>query len=378
LINEQGQERRILIYRVGHLGDTIIALPALWAIRRRFPHAHIALLSNSYVLGTRVSPDFVLPRDGLIDEWLTYPSDDRNGNRMNLLRLLFSVRKGKFDTLAYLAPRLRRPRDVRRDLAFFRVAGIRRVLGNSGFETLPLAENGKLPTVAHEADHLLQRLALSGVSILENGAAKIDLGLTSEEHTSANAWLRQQTPGYSIGTRLIGFGPGSKWPSKIWPEERFIEVGRRLIQERDVYPLVLGGPEDRELADRLISAWGRGASAAGVLSPRQAAAALSRCAMYVGNDTGTMHLAAAVGTPCVAIMAAQDWPGRWEPYGKGHTVLRRNVPCAGCMLKVCAAEGMRCLKEISVEEVMQACEGVLSAKSEAQRAETAFLISDSP
>jgi len=378
LINEQGQERCILIYRVGHLGDTIIALPSLWAIRRNFPRAHLALLSNSYVLGTRVSPDLVLPQNGLIDEWLTYPSDDRNGNRMSLLRLLFSLRKGKFDTLVYLAPRMRRPRDVRRDLAFFRVAGIRNVLGAIGFEKLPSAQDDKLPTVEHEADHLLQRLALSGISISQNGAAKIDLELTSEEHTSADTWLRQQAPGYSIGTSFIGFCPGSKWPSKVWPEERFTEVGRRLIQERDVYPIVLGGPEDRELADRLISAWGRGASAAGVLSPRQAAAALSRCAMYVGNDTGTMHLAAAVGTPCVAIMAAQDWPGRWEPYGKGHTVLRRNVPCAGCMLKVCVAEGMRCLKEISVEEVVQACESVLSAKSEAQRAETAFLISDSP
>src|SRR5207247_1066866 len=147
-------------------------------------------------------------------------------NRVSLLRLLFSLRKGKFDTLVYLAPRLRRPRDVRRDLAFFRVAGIRRVLGNSGFETLPLAENGKLPTVAHEADHLLQRLALSGVSIPENVAAKIDLGLTSDEHTSSDTWLRQQTPGYPIGTSLIGFGPGSKWPSKVWPEEGFTGVGR--------------------------------------------------------------------------------------------------------------------------------------------------------
>ena len=63
-----------------------------------------------------------------------------------------------------------------------------------------------------------------------------------------------------------------------------------------------------------------------------------------------MHLAAAVGTPCVAIMSALDWPGRWVPYGQGHIVLRRSVPCEGCLLKVCDKEGMRCLKEIEIDE----------------------------
>jgi ADP-heptose:LPS heptosyltransferase len=187
--------------------------------------------------------------------------------------------------------------------------------------------------------------------------------LTSEEQSDGERWLHDQLIGYTA-TDLVGFGPGSKWPSKIWPEERFAAVGRRLIQEKNAYPLVFGGLEDRELANRLILGWGRGSNAAGVLPPRQAAAALARCAMYVGNDTGTMHLAAAVSTPCVAIMSAQDWPGRWNPCGDGHTVLRKQVRCEGCMLQVCELEGLRCLKEIAVDEVVNACIQILDRRRE--------------
>jgi ADP-heptose:LPS heptosyltransferase len=86
---------------------------------------------------------------------------------------------------------------------------------------------------------------------------------------------------------------------------------------------------------------------------------LERCALYVGNDTGTMHLAASVGTPCVAIFSARDNPGKWEPTGPGHIVLRHEVPCAGCMLETCVDNDLECLKAISVDEVLAAIGGRL-------------------
>jgi ADP-heptose:LPS heptosyltransferase len=361
-VSTEKPPNRVLIYRVGHLGDTVIALPALQATRQTFGTAHIALLGNAYVGKDRVTARDVLPK-GLIDEWLTYPSNDGRTNPVDMTRLLTFLRAHRFDLLVYLAPRLRRSFEVKRDLAFFRLAGIRSVIGQTGFEYLREKRSGEsLSTVEHEADHLLHRLSLSGIAVPPR-KPNIDLMLTSEEQGDGERWLHDQLIGYAA-TDLVGFGAGSKWPSKIWPEERFAEVGRRLIQEKNVYPLVFGGPEDRELANRLILDWGRGSNAAGVLPPRQAAAALSRCAMYVGNDTGTMHLAAAVSRPCVAIMSAQDWPGRWDPYGEGHTVLRKQVPCEGCMLQICEHEGLRCLKEIGVDEVVDACIQMLDRRRE--------------
>ena len=360
--------RRILIFRVGHLGDTVIALPALWAIKRKFPRAHIALLSNLYTEAERIGPGNLIPRAGLIDEWITYPSNDERSGIVNMARLLATLRQKRFDTLVYLAPRIRSSRDIRRDHLFFRLAGIRKLIADRGFDPMPQRTNGHpLQSVEHEADHLLHRLSLSGVSIPSRGETKMDLALTEGESREANVWLSDNVPLFGSGP-LVGFGPGSKWQSKVWPEERFVEAGNRLIQKHSIYPIVFGGAEDRTLGERLIWAWGRGANAAGELPVRQAAAALAQCRFYVGNDTGTMHIAAAVETPCVAIMSALDWPGHWNPYGAGHTVLRRSVPCEGCLLKVCERERMRCLKEITVEDVVNACERMLSAKSEGVRA----------
>jgi ADP-heptose:LPS heptosyltransferase len=350
---------RLLIYRVGHLGDTIIALPALRAIRQRFPTAHITLLSNRQGQSGAVGPTQVIPNNGLVNEWLTYQSDDERSGFLNLSRLLMRLRRRCFDTLIYLAPRIRRPQDVRRDLVFFRLAGIRKVIGSRGFVPLPSKDqSGTLPSVEHEADHLLQRLSLDGLAVPEAGQASLDLELTDAEIMEGRSWVDRNCPKTSH-TAIVAFGPGSKWPSKIWPEDSFAGLGTKLIESLEIFPVVFGGREDIELGNRLIKAWGRGANAAGVLSVRFAAAALSHALIYVGNDTGTMHLAAAVGTPCVAIVSAQDWPGHWRPYGNGHSVLRRSVPCEGCLLEVCVNEDLRCLKEISVDDVASACERLL-------------------
>lgn len=345
--------QRIIVFRIGQIGDTVIALPAFWAVRRQFPQAHLTLLSDAQQSSSLMLARSVLPESGLFDSWLNYPSAGAGASLPALLRLLPVLRQGRYDLLVYLAPRLRSPRQVRRDLLFFRAAGIRRFAGHQGFEPLPArAEGAPLPLLQHEADHLLSRLARAGLPVPPAGAGTMDLALSPAELAAADAWLAER--GLLDGRTLVGFCPGSKWASKLWPEERYQELGRRLTRELGIYPILFGGAADQPIAERLLTAWGTGQSAAGALNVRQAAAALKRCALYVGNDTGTMHLAAAVGTPCVTPFSAQDWPGRWYPYGTGHTVLRRAVPCEGCLQPVCPVNGLRCLTEISPDAVFAA------------------------
>jgi len=351
------QPRRVLVFRIGELGDALIALPALNAIRQTFPDAHISLLSNTDRQNRHITPNQILPK-GVIDEWVSYRSRDFRSTLADRLSLLKRLRRERYDLLIYLAPHIRAKRDVRRDLFFFRRAGISKVIGTKGFQALPPRANGRLPAVAHETDLLLHRLSLDGIESPPMGKAKFELDLTTEEEETTNLWLEKEFANVQVNY-IIGFGPGSKWPSKIWPEDRFLDLGRQLVQHLNIFPIVFGGLDDQALGDRLISAWGQGANAAGALSVRQAAIALRECDAYVGNDTGTMHLAAAVGTRCVAIMAAIDWPGHWSPYGQGHLVLRRTVPCEGCLLRVCEREGMKCLKEIGVDDVFHACCQVL-------------------
>lgn len=363
--------KRILIYRIGQLGDTIIALPALWALRKHFPSAQLCMLVDRHPDAHYVMPGQALPRDRLIDDWIEYPTSIITGVQPKLMvEIMFDLRRRRFDTMVYLVPRGRQPWRVWRDLAFFRLAGIRNFIGHEGRKSLPPKVEGRpLPLVEHEADNLLTRLSLSGIPVPLPGKGCMELCLTNEEQEQVACWMTDR-----IGKRfnqlpLIGIGPGSKWPSKVWPVERFAELGQRLIAQLGVYPIIFGSSEEYDLGERLVAQWGRGANAAGQLGVRQAAAVLKACRLYVGNDTGTMHLAAAVGVPCVGIFAAIDWPGRWYPYGAKHIVLRRSVPCEGCLLRICIDEEMRCLKLVSVDDVFVACQqvwrsaGMLSGQS---------------
>lgn len=356
--------RRILIYRTGSIGDTVIALPALWAIRRGFPNAHVALLSNALEDRNYASARSVLPQEGLIDEWLTYPTrDGRTTASRRTLQLLIELRRQHFDTLVYLAPRGRNRMDVWRDLVFYYIAGMRRFVGHRGIDRLPQRVFGQpQPAMEHEADHLVRRLELSRIPVVPISDRRMDMAITASESEQVREWLAAQ-PGRGFdGKLLIGIGAGSNWSSKTWPEERYGQLGQRLIHELDVFPVLLGGPNDIARNERLIARWGRGANAAGQLTVRQAAAVLAKCRLYVGNDTGTMHMAAAVETRCVVAFSAQDWPGRWYPYGKGHVVLRHAVPCAGCMLRECDRE-LQCLTLIEVDDVFEACRKVLATWS---------------
>lgn len=352
--------KRILIFRIGQLGDTLVALPALWAIRRHFPSARLTFLSGAPSHHSWVTPEAILP-PGLIDDWLTYRASESGTGVLHGLRLITRLRRERFDLLIYLAPTRASQRSVRRDLLCFGLAGIRRAAGHRHLVPLPVKTSGQaLMPVIREADHLLQRIGADGIPVPELGHGCMDLQLTDSERGAADRWLADHdaTPGRRA---LVAIGPGSKWPSKIWPESRFVQLGQRLINDDVILPIVFGGSDDAALGARLVALWGVGVVAAGELSLRESAAAMSRCRLYVGNDTGTMHLAAAVDVKCVVPFSAQDWPGRWYPYGQGHIVIRRTVPCEACKLRVCD-RNLVCLTEIGVDEVTDACRRILHSQ----------------
>jgi ADP-heptose:LPS heptosyltransferase len=208
--------------------------------------------------------------------------------------------------------------------------------------------------VMPETDALLARLAVDGVDVPPLGKARVDLRLQEEENAVAEEWLRKRGLGSKGEKGWFAVCPGSKWASKLWPKEHYAELGLRLVRDLGLIPVVVGGKEDRALAGELLAHWGGGHCAAGEMGVRESAALMKHAAFYVGNDTGAMHLAAAVGTLCVGIFSAQDWPGRWGPYGAGHSVLRTHAACAGCMSAECPNDVL-CLRQISVNEVFDAC-----------------------
>jgi ADP-heptose:LPS heptosyltransferase len=354
--------KKILVFRTGQLGDTLACLPALWVIREYFHKAHITILYDFNVGKKFVQVSQVLENSGVADSFLSYRRDDSLLGKLlalpRLLALLLRLRVQGFDTLVYLVPSTRESLRAKRDILFFRLAGIRNTIATDGFEPLPQkVECCPLPVVSQESERLLSRLAKSGIPIPAPGCGRMDLNIKKDEKIFVDQWLKNQPS--DGGRRWLAVGPGSKMPVKIWSAERYAEVVGRLIGEYDIWPVVFGGPEDKMLGESLVRQWGRGYVAAGSLNVRKAVAAMERCVFYLGNDTGTMHMAVAAGLKCVAIFSSRQHPGIWYPYGKGHIVLRTPVSCEGCKLVECIKFKKKCILSISTDEVYLACKKIL-------------------
>ena len=352
---------RVLVFRIGSLGDTLVSLPAMWRARTEFPAAEFVLMCDQHPGKQYVLASDLLRGAGIFDAFMTYPvlTGSRVARAWETARLAMTLRRRRFDVLVYLAPSRRQPHQVARDRRFFKLCGIRRIIGIDGpFYDLDRPPERPMQTLPSEADLLMERLTRSGLDVGPKEGWRFDLALNANDEAVVDQWV-QQNPQVAPA-RWVGVGPGSKMPAKIWPKERYGEVLRQLFREYGLVPVIFGGGEDVDAGNWIVDYVGHGAVAAGQLGLRASAAGLGRCELYLGNDTGTMHLAASAGTPCVALFSARSYPGLWYPNGPSHTVLRRQVTCEGCELVTCDIEKTRCLTEIGVSEVVNACRDTLS------------------
>ncbi len=341
-------KKTILVFRTGQLGDTLVAMPAIQAIRNKYPHHSMVLLtdrhpdSNGYVS----SWDMLGPT-GWFDDVLFYtPAGGPKGMLEVVMSLTGKLRRLSAEYVFNLSHE-RTPWQNKRDRFFFRhMVGVPNYQGNGAFKCSKNPD-GSLPNVEPEW-HRLLRIAGG-----EKGPA-FHLPIPDIERKQLRGIVEAE--GISTTRKLLAIGPGSKMPAKMWPKERFAELGKRLQQAyQDMELLVLGGKNDKEFGDELCKEWGeRSHNLAGRLSIYGSAAILEHCVGFIGNDTGAMHLAGMMGKPCIALFSARNNPGKWEPYGKGHIIFRREIECSGCMLEICKEHQNKCLKIITVDEVFEA------------------------
>lgn len=349
--------RSLLVFRTGHLGDAVLSVPAVRAIKAGFPQHDLVLLTTQHGDKKLVSPWHVLGPTGLFDDVIFHnPLQLDPTGMLDLFRVVSKIRKYRPEMLFWL--REVPWNHVTRDLFLFRIlCGIPKVFGldaSAGGSNSSSTHDGLLPRLPSEADRMLAVVSRAGINIPPPGHASFGLPISkADEDKLDRIWGFAQIP---AGNPVIALGPVSKMPAKRWPVERFIEVAKRVAEAFPEYRMiVVGGAGDRHVGILLEQAVGEQVlNLAGELSVMESAEALRRCRLYIGNDTGIMHLAAAVGTPCVALFSARDFPGRWDPYGPNHIVLRRTPPCSGCFLTVCKDHDMECLKEISADEVTTA------------------------
>ncbi len=347
--------QRVLIYRLGSLGDTLVAMPALHLIAQRFPNADRRLLTNVPVHAKAPPAAAILGSSGLVEAYFRYTVGTRSPG--DLLRLWWQLLRWRPDVLIYLGA-ARGTRSARRDAAFFRFCGIRRQIGVPVTEAMQANQWIKSGGYFEpEAQRLVRNLAELGPIDLADPAVW-DLHLSPAEHARAAEAL---TP---AGTRpILAVGVGTKVQAKDWGQGNWQSLLRELAGRYGDHALVLlGAPEEAAASEFAAHPWrahGPVLNLCGLLTPRESAAVLARARVLLGHDSGPMHLAAAVQTPCVAVFAARNKPRVWFPFGPQHRILYHRVSCWGCGLETCIVEQKRCLTSIAVDEVRDAVRSVL-------------------
>ena len=349
---------RALVYRPGSLGDTLVSLPAVEQIRRQYPRHRLTLLTERESRG-RVSAWTILKETGWFDDVHFYVVKAAAAReRWHNLTLAMRLRAVGYDDILSLAP----PRTVRQlrvdSLIFRHLVGGRRY---HAARSAAWPVSGRAD-VEHEGLRLLR--------IVDPAATADRLGdcrLAVPETERAMGLGLLQNLGIGPDQVLVGVAPGSGRSSTTWPAERFAAVGGALLQQfQNVVLLAIGGSSERPLCDQLCAAWGpRSHNLAGRLSVFGSASILSRCATLIGNDSGTTHLAAMVGIPCVAIFSARNAPGQWQPLGPHHIVLEERPECAGCMLDDCVHERNKCLTRIQADPVVRGAASLIELRGAA-------------
>jgi len=386
--------RRVLVYRLGSLGDMLVALPALHLVARAFPEAERRMLTNVPVSSKGPAAAAILEGSGLVQGYMRYEVGTRSVRE--LLGVWWQIVRWRPQVIVYLAA-ARGVRAAQRDEAFFRLCGVRRILG------VPLTEgmqrnyygaatggkdhamgDGHLEPEAARLARCIGGLAAVG-DIADPGRlnepASWDLHLSAGEVIAADsailAVLPNWAPAGSVWDRderykeaAIAVSVGTKVQAKDWGRDNWRDLlGKIAAEFPERVLLLLGASEESDASEFAAEGWranggGPVVNLCGRLTPRESAAAIARARLFVGHDSGPMHLAAAVGTPVVAIFAARNIPRQWFPFGKQHRVVYHRVECWGCGLETCIEQQKKCLMSITVDEVVQVVRSQLSALSE--------------
>jgi len=308
---------RIVIFRLGSLGDTVVALPCFHLIQRAFPDAERIVLTNVPVSSKAAPLEAILREGGLIHRAITYPGGVRDPR--TLVRLARELRTQRATTLVYLAPS-RGLRAAWRDVGYFRSSGFKRIIGAPLTRDLLRNRVDGHGMVERESERLARTLAELGQIDLSD-RTWWDLLLTDRERSDGTAALA------ALGGRpFVAINTGGKAVENDWGEHNWAAVLRGLSAElRDHAIVFVGASEDSERAERLGQEWTGGPvfDLCGRIAPRVSAAALTPASVFIGHDSGPLHLADAVGTPAVGLFGDYNRPRKWHPSGETTEILHR-------------------------------------------------------
>ena len=331
---------RILIVRLSAIGDVVHGLPVLNALRDAVPQAHLAWLvegrAADLLRGHRALDELiVVPR-----RWLKSPSE--------VWKLWRRLRASRFDVSIDL-------QGLSKSALAARLSGARRRLGFAGVDGREISRWLNSELVLPTAEHVIDRnLELMGPFINGPRVARFDL----PESPADAAFARQVRSELGLTGSYAVINPGAGWPSKLWPPDRFAAVARHLGQARSLGTLVVwGGEQERTWAGEIVAASAGHARLAPPTTLCQLASLVRGARLFVGSDTGPLHIAVAVGTPCVGLFGPM--PARRNgPYGPQHIAVQQ--VCLTGTSRERRTAGPESMLAISVAHATAACDELLS------------------
>lgn len=329
---------KILILVPNWVGDAILSIPAMAAIKKRFNDASITILARSLMselfkyepyINEIVVNDFQGMHKGITGKW----------------KLINTLKVKEFG-LAILFPN---------SLSSGLISYLSNIPFRCGYPTdgrgLLINIKAKAPDKGHMIDYYAGVLRPLGIEDLDK---RIHLNITEEENERAHRTFREK--GIDSDRPVIGINPGATYgTAKRWYPERFAALSDKIAKNYGANIILFGGKDERAVGEKIAGMTKeRVIVLSGETTIREAAALIGNCNLFITNDSGLMHVAAAVGAPVVAIFGPTD-PTSTSPYGENHIIVRKEVECSPCLKRECPTDH-RCMKEIEVEDVYEVVE----------------------
>lgn len=362
----------VLIVRLDEIGDVILTTPLLRELRRNLPAAHITLVVRPHVAE-------LMRHCPYVNEVLAYECDTAHLRWQRFRQHLSAIRFARKHLWARrydlaLLPRWDVDQDHAAFVAYF--SGAKWRMGyseavseqkkrlNSGLDHLlthPLHDHAP----KHEVERNLALFQTLGGDVHET---RLELWTAADDEAFAERIFDEA--GVTATETIIVLCPsGGTSPLKQWPVNRFVELGRWLQREHGARLVLIGGPGEEALGAELER--GLNAPAVNLIGKttlRQVAAVLRRCSLYVGNDTGPMHLAAAMDVPVVALFGS-SCRHRFHPWSENHQIIVNELPCSPCANEphrdrcvTCVYDHPRCMRELPIARVEETIGLMLSTR----------------
>ncbi|MBN1353528.1 MAG: lipopolysaccharide heptosyltransferase II [Candidatus Omnitrophica bacterium] len=339
---------KILITRTDRIGDVVLSTPAIKAVRDKYPEAYIAFM-------VRPESKEIVYGNPYLNEVIIYDKYGKHRNFLSTFIFAIALRKKRFDLAIMLHP-------TNRVHLVAYLAGIQERIGYDRkwpFLLTKRMPHKKQEGKKHEFEYTLDILKFARIDAKD---AKLFVPLAEKSIKRAEELLAEYHVG--SGAPLVAVNPDASCPSKRWPARNFAVCCDRLAGKFKARIIILSGREGmkyaNEVADKMTY---EPVNLAGKTSIGEVAALLSKCALFISNDSGPVHIACAVGTPVIAIFGRKDpglSPARWRPLGYKDTVFHKDAGCSFCFAHKCDA-GFKCLEAITPEEVFKAADKLLAA-----------------